>query len=76
MHAYGLRDFHIIIIFISNLFEALKRRCVVIGELSLCVVFPGCIAVFRKRHPIQYFWTKIVPQYDPITKQALHLCGL
>ena len=76
MHAYGLRDFHVIIIFISNLFEALKRRRVVIGELSLCVVLPGCIAVFRKRYPIHYFWKRIIPQQDPITKKAFHLCGL
>ena len=48
MHAYGLKD---IIIFISNLFEALKKRCAVIGELFLCAVLPDCMAVFRKRHP-------------------------
>ena len=73
MHAYGLRD---IIIFISNLFQALKKRCAVIGELSLRVVLPGCIAVFRKRHPIQYFWKRIVLQHDLITKTAFHLRSL
>lgn len=47
--------FYLLVLFVSDLFEVLKKRCVMIGEISLCVVLLCCRAVFKKKHSLRLF---------------------
>ena len=47
--------FYLLVLFVSNLFEVLKKRCVMIGDISLYVVLLCCTAVFKKKHSLRFF---------------------
>ena len=46
------------------------------GQSSLCAVLLGCTAVFKKRHPLQYFWQRNFLQHDPTTNTSFQLSSL
>ena len=63
--------FYLLVLFVSDLFEVLKKRCVMIGEISLCVVLLCCRAVSKKKHSLGFFGREFSCNMIQPLKQSL-----